>query len=168
MIVYPSNILPLPLIGISGRKRSSVISTEMESGDLRQRRRFSTNKKEINVEFIFNYRQFGLFESFVENKLDAGATKFALQFPDASTQTNEHHTAQIVGGEYEFEQIAAQLKWRVSCLILLDFSRTISEDELDLAIEYSDNLELAQNEIETLGEEMGHFGTGNDHDWERD
>ena len=132
--IWPTTILPLPLIALKGAKKSTVIATEFESGDLRQRRRFSVDKRMVNLELILSFAQLGYFESWVEHYIDGGASKFMILFPDPATETNELATGQMVAGVYDHEQLAGNDTWKVSFQMLLDFNPVISKVILDRLI----------------------------------
>ena len=164
MTEYPTSILPLPLIEFQSEKRGSVTSTEMETGAVRQRRRFSSNQQLVSAQCLFTYRQLALFESWVEHKIDSGASKFTIAFPDPATETLTPHTAQMVRGEYSTAPAAGVLKWRVNFTLLLDFAPLISDSELYAILLGEEETQAIILAASSLGEEMTHFT--NIHTWE--
>lgn len=77
MISWPS-FLPVPTIeGYKLKIKPRLSSTDMDSGPRRVRRRYTRSPTIASMRWQFSEREFGLFEWWFENRLNAGASWFS-------------------------------------------------------------------------------------------
>lgn len=82
---YPHNDLPLPESRGYGLERGQqFIRTDMESGNVRQRRRYSSIPDTVQVSWVMTRLQFELFEGWYKHKITSGADWFRMKISDGS------------------------------------------------------------------------------------
>ena len=128
MEVYPET-LPHPTVRYSYQKESNVVSTRMDSGRYRQRKRFKGRRKSADLSFIFTHRELGIFEMWFENLIDSGASTFTMFLPDPSTQSSQPLECQVLRGQYNVNAAAGELKWRVSMRVIASSYPVLSLEE---------------------------------------
>lgn len=80
MEAFPA-IFPNPTVDFNGVTKGTTVRTPMESGRYRQRRRFSSELTQYPVSWEMDDWQFGMFRSWVKNKISDGADKFTISLP---------------------------------------------------------------------------------------
>ena len=81
-IIWPS-YLPqvMRLEGLSGKKKSNVIRTQMDAGPQKARRRYTVSTKDFTGSIVLNETQRELFENWYDNVLGSGALRFVMKDP---------------------------------------------------------------------------------------
>ena len=67
--------------GLSAKKKSCVIRTEMDAGPAKQRRRYTVSTKEVTGTILLTTQQLLRFESFYDNEIGCGALRFQMKDP---------------------------------------------------------------------------------------
>jgi len=112
LVSYPSNILPMPLLsGHSIQKKTGVLSTPMDSGHKRRRRRFKNIPSLIPVKFSFSSDEYAVFESWFENQISDGADRFVM--PVKTATGIQYQTAVFDGDGYKAVP-KSQRRWLVT------------------------------------------------------
>lgn len=83
-MIYWPDVLPKPQVNYSLGSKNGVIRTRMESGRIRQRRRFMDEQYQANVEWLLSDAQYHIFKSFLFYSLSGGADWFEIELPDGS------------------------------------------------------------------------------------
>lgn len=80
-LCWPSE-LPIPrLSGLSGKRKSSVIRTEMDAGPAKARRRYTVCTKEFSGSIVINDGQRSVLENFYIENLGDGVLRFVMKDP---------------------------------------------------------------------------------------
>jgi hypothetical protein len=129
-VSFPS-VLPAP--GVSGYSlapQENVIRTDMESGPARQRRRFTREATTINLTFLFNRTQMGVFEYWFNNDAQHGAAWFNISLANGAGITTVQ--ARFVG---PYKATARPgLFFDVTAEVEVDQMPTISQAEYETAL----------------------------------
>lgn len=107
--------LPNPSIDLRGQIEPSVIRTEMESGRQRQRQRFTSGLRTMNIQWLFTDPEFALFQGIIQHELSGGADWFD-NLTIAIGEGLETITARIVGGAFSYSYVPV-LQWRVTAAV---------------------------------------------------
>lgn len=127
--------LPLPTFeGYGYAPKSPVHRTEMENGEARQRRRFTTTPGRFNIRWRFTDSQFALFEAWVRHKAQEGAVWFNMNL--LTGRGLESHEVRFVGqGDNTYDAKSHRGGWHVVTATLDARNRpVISEEALDLML----------------------------------
>jgi hypothetical protein len=103
--------LPSPKVNFKGRLENSLARTQMETGRIRQRRRFSASQKSWSFDLTLNDDEYLLFQDFVQDTLDGGSSYFLMEIPDGNGI--EQIMVRFVDGNYAFEQLPPD-NWLIS------------------------------------------------------
>ena len=81
-IVWP-NYLPqvMRLEGLSTKKKSNVVRTQMDAGPQKARRRYTVTTKEFTGSIVLNETQRHLLEDWYDNVLGNGVLRFVMKDP---------------------------------------------------------------------------------------
>ena len=131
MITWP-NILPTPLVELTGETDPGLVVNQMESGEIRQLQSYTTQRDNYSVSFIMTRRQFAIFKYFHSRILGGGAAKFALPLPEQRTLAMGSLEGVIPGGNYSFTAIAGAEKWRVEFPFSHQGDDIVNQDEYEL------------------------------------
>jgi len=83
MIIYPLNMLPPPLIIMSGATNPVLATTQFEIA-VRQREIYSYAEQDMSLQILINDFQFEFFKSWVKNVLKSGSLSFQIPLPGVS------------------------------------------------------------------------------------
>lgn len=121
--------LPFPTTSLSVAQRPSAIRTKMDSGFVRQRRRFSVEHVGVGVDWSFDDFQMGMFEAFHKHKINLGADWFEMQVPLGGGNIRTH-VVRLIDGIYsqQYEDVGY---WKVSCDLEVQERHIYSEYILD-------------------------------------
>lgn len=111
MSAWPS-LLPNPTGSFSGSNSATTVAVTMESGRVRQQRRFTAELRLFNATWDLDDYQFGMFQSFVLHKLNNGADYFTVDLPVGAGY--QMVSARIVSGEYNAEVHGITPHWNVT------------------------------------------------------
>ena len=112
---YPA-MLPLPILSGHGYTvKAPVISTKMDSGHKRKRRRFKNIPIPMPLKVLYTSDQLAVFEYWFDSKVNAGASRFL--FPVLTALGLRIHIAEFDGG-YKATAKTTKL-WQVSAKIEL-------------------------------------------------
>lgn len=71
---YPTNVLPLPIVGgYVIKPGNNILRTQMERGAARHRKKGTTTPTKFSVSWLFSAYEFAVFEAWYEFKADEGA-----------------------------------------------------------------------------------------------
>jgi hypothetical protein len=145
--------LPLPSSRLGGTTVAPVLSTPMESGRVRQRRRFSGIRRVWSVTWDFSLLEYEAFLAFFNHEIDAGTTYFNLTLPIDSELTPQ--AVRFQGGSFS-DQYAIFDRMTVSASLESGTIETNSEawlyvfvfsgGDLDSYLELSDDWDVLINE----------------------
>lgn len=97
MIDYPD--IPLPSTSLRDRSDTPVARTQLRTGLIRQRPRFSTGLRSINVSWQFTRSEFAVFENWFANDLAGGVLVFGIPWNAAPDEVYR-----FAHGRYEARQ----------------------------------------------------------------
>ncbi|MCM8530661.1 MAG: hypothetical protein NE330_05820 [Lentisphaeraceae bacterium] len=81
--VYPHDHLPLPEQKSYSLDKAKVVArTEMEGGNVRQRKRYSTAPDDLGYSWVMSRDEFKIFESWHEHKINSGSDWFQMKVSD--------------------------------------------------------------------------------------
>lgn len=126
MITWPTS-LPLPSVTLSGSASNPVIRTEMETGLVRQRRRFLSDTESFSVQWLFTALEFAAFRSFFKNTLQAGTLSFDISLPVGESLVDV--SCVFIGGTYDFTHVPV-MNTRVSAKLETQAPQTPDENWL--------------------------------------
>ncbi len=130
---FPSQYLPAPTVSFNGNTAGSTIRTQMESGRVRQRSRFTRETRLYSVNWEMSDFQYGLFQSFVLYQINRGADWFNIDLP-VGGEGMRTVSARIVDGKYSGAHVPV-MNWNVSAQLEVDDAGVWSEDLYFLMIE---------------------------------
>lgn len=156
-----AGLLPLPSFDFSVNHSSGVVKSTMDTGRVRQRRRYTADRETCKVRFDFDNTEYAVFRGVWSHSLGGGADWFTMRLPigdgNALTETQVRFL-----GEFSVKHLA-HLNWQVSAEIEIQSPFAITSGVVDvLSSEGYDtaDFEAAAASLET---EMGaHFAT---HPW---
>lgn len=134
MEIYPTSVLPDARLDFSSKNEPSAIRTQMASGRVRQRRRFTSDMKTQAVKWRFTDDEFAVFQSWVFYKTSAGVDYFYidLRIGDGLKQ----YRARFVNGEYN--AVLNERMWDVTAQLEIEEQQYLPEEYLDLIAETGD------------------------------
>lgn len=143
---FPAGLFPQPRVSFNGRLKPSVVRTQMDSGRFRQRSRFTSELMSLNVSWEMSDFQFGMFKSWVNNKVTRGADWFYIVLPIGGETLPV--LCHIVNGGYT-HKYRGVLYWDVTVTLETEDPLTWSEDiyETLLAAGSIEDLEAAANAL---------------------
>lgn len=131
MNTFPHNKLPDPSVDFSGRNESSTVRTAMDSGRIRQRRRYTQDFRTCSVSWDLDDTQFSLFQAFVFYKASSGADWFIINLPQGTGLRT--YVARLREGSYGFTHQGI-LHWRVTAALELQDPLLMTEAAYDAAV----------------------------------
>lgn len=126
MIPWPTS-LPRPSSKLVNSYTPSVVSTKMDSGLVRQRRRGTRARNEGTVEWLFTEEEFYLFKSYVEHALNGGVSEF--QLPITTGNGVKDHAVTFRDGKYKYSYQDVN-HWKVSANIYYTELETMTPEEV--------------------------------------
>lgn len=168
MIEWPDTLLPCPTINTGIGNQSAVARTEMDSGRVRQRQRFTRSAEYYSVEWVMTISEFRLFKSVVHNLLCGGAGPFLMYLPTGHGGSDgeslmELAECRIINGIYQAENID-KIHWSITAQIeVQDPTYYFSQDAV-AAVELSDgDIEAINNSADSFAGELLHFAVGHEY-----
>lgn len=143
---WPS-VLPLPSLDYTSKNEPTTIRTQMASGRVRQRRRFTSDMKTQSLRIRLTEDQYGLFQSFVFYKLNGGNDFFQLTL--LGGQGLQLYNVRLINGEY-----TAKLNhphWDVTANVDVEEQGYIPEDAYD-ALVAGGGIEAIEKAVEGHGD----------------
>ena len=118
--VWPDFLPPPMLAEYSLKPKSRTVRTDMDSGTVRVRRRFTRSPTTATASWSFDESQFGLFEWWFDNIVDGGAAWFSGPAINGTGRINVQ--CRFIDGQdgpYEAKPQGAGL-WRVTAQLEID------------------------------------------------
>lgn len=146
METWPATF-PLPTTSFGADEAGNALRTEMDSGTIRQRRRFSADRVTVDAQWEMGDTEFGVFCAWHKFKINAGSDWFNMVLPLGGGY--ENHVVRFVGGRYSqsYEEVD---NWKVSATLEVQQRVTFSEALLDLYLEVGSNDESLTNFIDVV------------------
>lgn len=141
---------PAPNEDFSAEAIAGALRTAMDSGAIRQRRRFSVDLTQISISWTLDNIQMAVFSSFHKNRLNLGTDWFIMPLDLGGGMVN--HTVRFVGGQYS-QQYAPISFWTVSAKMDVLERHTFSSSLLAIYLEFG----FTETEIESLLVQIGHL-----------
>ena len=135
---FPS-IFPNPSRDFSGESKPMTARTNMESGKIRQRNKFSAELRQYSIVWLFNDFQFGMFQSWVKHKIH-NVDFFYLSIPTGG-EGLKTVLVRLVEGNYSCDH-ADVLHWSVKAKIECEDVDLWDEDTFDALLALGDISEL--------------------------
>jgi hypothetical protein len=132
--------LPNPTVSFSGSNRGQTVSTQMQSGRIRSRRKTTREFQEWNVTWEFSDFQLGLFKSFFSYKLNGGADFFLMSAPTGGTGM-ETAQCRFKDGKYSISHYGI-LRWKVSAVLEVEDVPIWTEEQYGILSETDDLVTL--------------------------
>lgn len=127
---YPS-VLPLPqTTGYGQTPKNNTLRTEMESGNARQRKRFTSSPTEYSATFRFTQDQFAIFEAWYKHQANEGANYFEIELLGGlGLQVQEARFTQ----QYDAPIISGNT-WEVNTVLEIRERKTLTAEELAVTL----------------------------------
>lgn len=122
MIQWPTDKLPAINQGSRMTVNPAVVRTVMETGRVRQRRRFDRSLQSMRVSWRFTAAEYAIFEAFYQHVLEGGTLEFELPLPVGEEMTP---VVVVFTGPYE-ASYAAHETWDVQAVV--EYSSTYAID----------------------------------------
>lgn len=139
METWPPSFPMLSSSAYSGDQAANTVRTTMDSGSIRQRRRFSVEILTLSCTWELSDTEFGIFCAFVKYRLNLGADWFLMNLPAGGDDVQLH---QVRFQNGNFKQTYTDVGfWDVQATLDVMQRMIISETVLDfyLATGFSDN-----------------------------
>lgn len=146
-------ILPAPSSAFNGDVATSTIETQMDSGRVRSRQRFTRQNNLYKVTWEMDDFEYGMFQSWVLYKLHNGADQFEIDLPTGGIGMKTV-VARIVRGEYSASH-KETLNWVVTANLRVDDAKVFTENEFDTLYELG-----SISELEAAAEALHLYITG--------
>jgi hypothetical protein len=112
---FPASF-PKPHTSLAATSQPNAVRTAMDSGVVRQRRRFTTENVFVNVRWELNDLEFAVFTAFHKHKLNLGSDWFIISLPLGSGDGFNNHTARFVEGKFD-QRYRDVSHWDVTCVL---------------------------------------------------
>lgn len=150
MYLWPQQTFPNPTVDFSGGIKTSVIRTKMDTGRIRQRRRFTSDVRTCKVSWELKDDEFAMFQAVHKYKLSDGADWFTIELPQGDSLQPYRARFSSDGYTYDHRPI---LNWKVSATLEIeDASLPMSEEVLDTLLQLGD-----LSSLENVAEELHEF-----------
>lgn len=107
-ISWPSTLPQVLLLdGLNGKKKSSVVRTEMDAGPSKQRRRYTIATKDFKGSIVVTESQRKILEDFYDNILGNGVLRFVMKDP----QTLEYAEFRF---KEDYDEDSLDGNWRIT------------------------------------------------------
>lgn len=133
METWPYILLPVPQEAVEVELSNNCIRTEMESGFIRQRKRFERQSRTFAVKWSLTDPQMAVFNSFVRWKLKNGSLEFLMDMTQGDGGLTENGPVRLVNGNYSASY--SEGRWLVSAKVEVQIAQPISEAALDAYLE---------------------------------
>lgn len=143
MITWPDS-LPLPLLkSHSTKPKSGLVSTKLDSGRKRVRRRTKNPPTEMQAQWLFTDDEYALFEGIIAHDLNGGADYFLMpvRLPIGLVTAE----VRIIPDSIQ-DNLLAKYKWKVKAKIEIRKRETIDKGATEI---------LRTEGVETLEETVG-------------
>lgn len=156
MIEFPTE-LPRPSQDYSVGIENSSLRTKMDSGRIRQRRRFTNSQNFISVKWDLTDEEFQLFESFAFHALDGGTSWFQTEILTGGGIVT--HNVRIQEGKYK-ASYKGFMGWVVTATLDVEQINRLTADQTFLAVYGEEGVATIHGEVhtivnETLPQEIG-------------
>lgn len=141
METFPSDF-PMPQTSLAGDAQPNSIRTQMDSGTVRQRRRFTAEKVFVNVSWELSDNEFGVFVAYHLYKLNLGNDWFNMSLPLGGGINN--HVVRFVDGRFSQQYVTVGF-WRVSAVLEIQERAVFSEDVLEFYLDNGFSDEAIEN-----------------------
>lgn len=148
MEAWPS-ILPAPTNAIPADNDSALVSTEMDSGRKRRRRRFTRELRTYKVSWELDDFQYGMFQAWFSNKISGGADEFTIALPTGG-EGLKVVTAAFANGKYSQSQRPV-FNWTISATLEVNDADVWTEEVYD-ALLISGDIDALEAAVEHVEE----------------
>tara|TARA_B100001142_G_C13817279_1_gene455101 strand:+ start:101 stop:508 length:408 start_codon:yes stop_codon:yes gene_type:complete len=131
MEIWPDNAMPRPSVSFQGKATANTLRSQMESGLMRQRRRFSVELNTYTVTWNFTEEERTVFRKFFRDKVNHGADYFTIELPVGDGNDYTAVTARFSSGGFS-ESYKDFRYWTISATLECSEVATISDAEYDL------------------------------------
>lgn len=128
MFVWSTTGLPNPSTDFANKAETSVIRTKFDSGRVRQRRRFLSGLRTMQVSWLLNEQEYAIFQAVYLYKLSSGADYFTMSLDLGNGFTD--YTVRFIGEGWSagYKEVS---NWRCSGTMEVNNISPLTEDELD-------------------------------------
>lgn len=152
---YPKDLLPLPSVSFNVGADYSNIKTQMETGRLRLRPRFTREIEAASALFELTRFQYAAWVYFWDNKINRGTDWFNMELP---TPNGDQLTLSEVRFISDFKAVYRHNgNWDISATIEFKKSDRADLDYWDAFNIYSGDMDAFQADAALVWEEVGHY-----------
>lgn len=127
----PSHPLPAPTQNYSGTNQNATLTTQMESGHRRQRRRFGRERFTVDVQWTLTGPEYRQFQTFFRDELYGGTAWFYMLMPDDATGSAVLSRVRFLNGSYRYGYSPVD-NWQISATIEKEVDSLYADPEPDL------------------------------------
>lgn len=127
----PEHPFPAPSQNYGGTNQNATITTTMESGHRRQRRRFGRERFTVDVQWSMPGSQYRQFQTFFRDELYGGTAWFHMLMPDDATGDAVMTRVRFLNGTYRYSYSPVD-QWQISATIEKEVVSAYAEPDPDL------------------------------------
>ncbi len=151
-VSWPYSVLPDPSNAFSMDVPDTSVRTKMDSGHVRQRRRWTKENGKFAVEWELDDEEYQVFRAWWAEKIGLGTDWFTLNLPVGGGMAVQ--TARFVSGQFKADYVPVG-NWKVSCVLEVDAPTRLAEGMVDLLLDAAflglfDDFELSIDDLYTL------------------
>lgn len=151
METFPQSF-PLPDETLSADTATNAVRTQMDSGTVRQRRRFSVDMTQVSVQWTITDLQLAVLVSFHKNRINLGIDWFMMPLPLGGDV--QMHQVRFVEGKFSHAYKPVGM-WTVTAKLDVYQRLTFSDALLSIYLDYG----FTEPEIIALMDSIDHFHT---------
>lgn len=155
METYPSSVLPLPSASFNVESQYSNVRTQMDSGRVRQRPRYSRELELAKCTFELTRYEYGAFVAFWDTKINRGNDWFNMDLP---TPDGEKLTTSKVRFVSDYTaQHMGDGNFNVSATIEFDEAPRGGETYYDTFIHFEGDMDQMRTTADLIWAEVEHY-----------
>ena len=137
MEIWPESALPKPSVNFTGKAQGNTIRSKMDSGLIRQRRRFSVELNTYSVTWNLTEDERTVFRKFFRDKINHGGDSFTIELPVGDGNTFTPLEARFSSGGFS-ESYQDFQYWTISASLECPEVAVISDDLYYVRVEIGD------------------------------
>ena len=141
-------ILPPFTIQYSTQEDPSIQRSTMETGRVRQTRRFTATRRVLSLSWVFTERELTFFRGWWFHKINMGASPFNLIVPEGDGGL-QYQEVTLLGGAFTTNTISPTLRAVQASVEIYGGNNELSEESVDLLLErgadFADEAQIVNN-----------------------
>jgi hypothetical protein len=154
LIKYPDNLLPLPLLAAhSVHKKSGLLTTKMDSGYARRRRRFNNVPIPVPIQLSMSSDEYAVFEGWFDREVNGGVERFIM--PVKTATGIQYQIAEFDSDGYKAVPKSAT-RWIITAKLLFKKIDLLDPLTTGLLIEYGYSVDSIHSVLSSLEKMVNH------------